>query len=187
MTNCVPTRLANASTNMDTKRCRHCKEPMQADARVCPHCRSSQWWWGSQRDPRFAISWIVVFLLIFLGFMYYFPRHAFSDDEPVAAPRLEVSDVSTRVVTTPQGSRLFVLGTVRNASSHDASRVWFRVRIVDGAGKLLDTMLLQDPGLVVPGGKAVPFRVSDLMSTSSADPGRVDVAVERARPASRWD
>ncbi len=172
---------------METKPCRHCKEPMQVDARICPHCRSSQAWWGSQRDPRFAIGWLVIFLVIFVPFMYFFPRHVFSDDEPVAAPVLAVSDVSSRVVATSDGSRLFILGTVRNSSSTDASRVWFRVRVLDGSGKLMDTMLLQDPGLVVPSGKAVSFRVTDLLSMPSADPGRVEVVVERARPATRWD
>lgn len=172
---------------METKPCRHCKEPMQVDARICPHCRSSQSWWGSQRDPRFAIGWFALFLVIFVPFMYFFPRHMLSDDEAAAAPVLAVSDVSPRVVSTSDGHRLFVLGTVRNSSSTDASRVWFRVNVLDGAGKSMDTMLLQDPGLVVPSGKAASFRVTDLLSVPSADPEHVEVVVERARAASRWD
>jgi small multidrug resistance pump len=36
-----------------------------------------------------------------------------------------------------------------------------------------------------PSGIAVPFRVNDLLSVPSADPGRVEVVVERARPATR--
>ncbi len=171
---------------METKPCRHCKEQIQANARICPHCRSSQSWWGSQSDPRFILGWLVFFIALFIPLMYFTPR-MFTDEQPVAIPTLTVSDVSSRVVASPEGSRLFVLGTVHNDSSTDASRVWFRVRIVDGSGKLIDSMLLQDQGLVVPTGKAVPFRVSDLLSAPSAERTRIEVLVERARPASRWD
>ena len=59
------------------------------------------------------------------------------------------------------------------------------MNVLDGAGKSMDTMLLQDPGLVVPSGKAASFRVTDLLSVPSADPE--EVVVERARAASRWD
>jgi hypothetical protein len=160
---------------------------MHVDARICPHCRSSQGWWGSQRDPRFAIGWLAISLLVFVPLAFYLPHHLFSDEQPVVAPVLVVSDVSSRVVATSDGPRLYILGSVRNTSSSDASRVWFRVRVLDGSGKLVDTMLLQDSGLLVPSGKAVSFRVSDSLSVPSADPGHIEVMVERARPTSRWE
>jgi len=57
----------------------------------------------------------------------------------------------------------------------------------DGGGKLVDTLLLEDRGLLVPSGKTVPFRLSGLLSIKSLDGIRTEVVVERAKVASEWD
>jgi hypothetical protein len=172
---------------MDTKQCRHCKQPIHPDARICQHCRSSQSWWGSQRDLRFAIGWFVLFFVIFMPGMFFFINRGISSDEPVAVPNLVVSDVSERFVASPEGARLFVLGTVRNTSSSDASRVWFRVNVLNNGGKLIESLLSQEPGLVVPSGKSVQFRVTELLSVPASEAARTEVVVERARVATKWD
>jgi len=46
---------------------------------------------------------------------------------------------------------------------------------------------LEDRGLLVPGEKSIPFRVSGLLSTGSLDGTRTEVVVERAKVASKWD
>jgi hypothetical protein len=119
--------------------------------------------------------------------LYFVLNRVTSSDEPVETPTLVVSDVSPRFQSAPDGVRLFVLGAVRNASAHDASRIWFRVSVLNEGGKIIDSLLLQDPGLVVPSGKSVPFRVSELLSVPASDAARTEVVAERARVATKWD
>jgi len=133
------------------------------------------------------IGWVVVMVVVFVPLAYFGITTTFSGDEPVEAPTLTVSDVSTRSTKAPEGARIFVLGTAHNTSSHDASQIWFRVSVRDGGGKLADTLLLQDRGLLVPSGKTVPFRLSGLLSVDSLDGTRTEVVVERAKVAGRWD
>jgi hypothetical protein len=172
---------------MDTRLCRHCKQPIHPEARVCQHCRSSQSWWGNNHDPRFMLGWFVLVVAVFVPLAYFGINRTISGDEPAEAPNLVVSDVSTRVATKPEGARIFVLGVACNSSSRDASRIWFRVSIRDGGGKLVDTLLLEDRGLLVPSEKSIPFRISGLLSTGSLDGARTEVAVERAKVANKWD
>jgi hypothetical protein len=172
---------------MDTKLCRHCKQPIHPEARICQHCRSSQSWLANHRDPRFTITWLVVIVGVVAPLFLFGMNRTLSGDESGEPPTLTVSDISTRTIATSEGSRVFVLGAARNTSSRDASRIWFRVTMRDGGGKLLDTLLLEDRGLLVPSGKTVPFRISGISSLSSLDGTRTEVVVERARVASKWD
>jgi len=133
------------------------------------------------------IGWLVVVAAVFVPLTFFGINRTISGDEPVEAPTLVVSDVSTRVTTTREGARIFVLGVARNTSSRDASRIWFRVTMRDGGGKLSDTLLLEDRGLLVPSGKTVPFRLSGMLSMDSLDGARTEVVVERAKAASKWD
>ncbi len=176
---------------MDTKLCRHCKQPIHLEARVCQHCHSPQSWFGNSRDPRSTIAWVVVAVVVVIPLMFFGTDFAInrtmSRNKPVAVPTLVVSDISTRVASTPDGAKIFVLGATRNTSSRDASRIWFRVTMRNGGGKLVDTLLLEDRGLLVPSGKTVPFRLSGLLSIKSLDGIRTEVVVERAKVASEWD
>ena len=133
------------------------------------------------------LGWLVVMVAVFVPLAYFGINRTISGDEPAETPSLVVSDISTRVTTSQEGARVFVLGVARNTSSHDASRIWFRVTMRDGGGKLVDTLLLEDRGLLVPSGKTVPFRLSGLLSIDSLGGTRTDVVVERAKVASKWD
>jgi hypothetical protein len=169
---------------MDTKPCRHCKQPINPAARMCQHCRSSQSWWANQSDPRFALGLLIVLLLLFVPFMYYTYGRIPIFDEPVETGSLVISDVSPRFASTPDGTRLFVLGKVHNESTRNASRIWFRVNLYNEGGKLIDSMLLDDRGLVVPSGKVGSFRVTQLLSVAQSDVARTEVVVERS---GAWD
>jgi len=133
------------------------------------------------------IGWLAVVVAVFVPLVFFGINRTISGDELAEAPTLAVSDVSTRVTTTREGARIFVLGVARNTSPRDASRIWFRVTMRDGGGKLIDTLLLEDRGLLVPGGKTVPFRLSGLLSIGSLDGTRTEVVVERTKVASKWD
>ena len=128
------------ATTMDTKQCRHCRQPIDRDARLCQFCHGYQSWLSSQRDPRFALVWIVIILLVVALFVGGVSR-SFPDTERAAPPSLTVTNVSTRMVTTPEGQQLFVLGDVHNLSPHDAVSVWFRVRLLGEADQTLGMML----------------------------------------------
>ena len=64
---------------------------------------------------------------------------------------------STGPLASGATHRALVLGTVRNPSSSDASRIWFRVNVLNDSGNLIESLLLQEPGLVVPSGKSVQW------------------------------
>jgi hypothetical protein len=177
-------------TPPDTKPCRHCRQPIHPEARVCQHCRNGQSLWGNNRDPRFVIGVMCLALGLSAAFvpLVLFSVSRFTAAEQVVEPpTVVVGDVSTRVVTTPEGMRLFVMGVARNTSSRDASRIWFRVTIRDAGEKLVDTLLLEDRGLLVPSGKSLPFRISGLLSIGSLDGARTEVVAERATAPSKWD
>jgi hypothetical protein len=162
-------------------------QPIHAEARVCQHCRNPQSWWANSRDPRFMlVSFLFVMVLIIPLMLFWIPR-TLPKDGPAEPPTLVVSDVSTRLTTASDGTRIFVLGVARNTSSTDATRIWFRVTMREDRGKLVDTLLLEDRGLLVPAGKSVPFRVSGLLGMGSLEGVKTEVVVERASAPSRWD
>jgi len=129
-----------------------------------------------------------VILLVFLVPAIYFLFHIDAPvSGPVTMPVITVSDTSFRYVTASDGTRLFALGRAQNTSHRDAARIWFRVNLLDGAGRLLDSFLVEAGGLIVPGGQTVPFRVTGPVSVSEREIKRAEVSVERAKVRSKWD
>ncbi len=51
---------------METKECRHCKQPIHKDARRCQHCQGMQGWISDQKDPR-MLAVVFIPLIIILG------------------------------------------------------------------------------------------------------------------------
>ena len=126
-------------------------------------------------------------LAIFGGF-FFFMRSTFEPGEDHSAPpRLSVSEIESRVVSAPDGRRIYVLGRVQNTSSRDAASVWFRINLFDGANHLIDTLLLESRGLVVPGDGTTMFRVVGPTSVTAAEIKRTEVLVDRAKVRSKWD
>lgn len=172
---------------MDTKECRHCRQLIHIKARLCQHCHGYQSWWANQRDPRFAVILVVIVLVILSPLVYLASRLDTLTSGSVETSVIRISNTSFRYVTASDGTRLFVLGRAENTSRHDAARIWFRVNLLDDAGHLLDSLLLEAGGLVVPGGQAVPFRVTSLVSVSQREIKRAEVSVERAKARGKWD
>jgi hypothetical protein len=180
-------RLASGPNSMEARLCRHCKQPIHPAARICQYCRNSQSWWASQLDPRFAVGWLVLTVAVFVPFMYFMLERSLPGEESVEEPVLMLSDASPRFVTTADGTHLFILGTVFNTSIHDASRIWFRVKLLNGGGKLIDSLLLEDHGLVVPSGQEATFRITGMLSVAQSEVTRTEVVVDRARAAGKRD
>jgi hypothetical protein len=165
---------------MDTKPCRQCKQPIHPDARLCQHCHGFQSWIAGQRDPRFfGVTFGVIILLLFSLFLI--PMHALSGLSKVdTGNALSISDTSFRYAQTPEGIRVATFGMIHNGSHVDHSHVWFRINEYDDSGKVVDTMLIEDPGLLVKAGATTPFRVTGLLSVGQSDVKRSEVLVERS-------
>ncbi len=172
---------------MDTKECRHCMQAIHTKARLCQYCHGYQSWWANQRDPRVAVIVVVVLLVILMPLGYFAFRIDAQVSGSVETPVITISNTSFRYVTASDGTRLFVLGRAHNMSQQDVARIWFRVKLLDDAGQLLDSFLLEAGGLIVPSAQAVPFRITSLVSVSEREVKRAEVSVERAKARTKWD
>src|SRR5712664_3667759 len=108
---------------MDTKECRHCKQPIHPQARICQHCKGNQGWFASQTDPRFSLVILGLFLLILVPLFIWLPDMMFSSTNRVGVPKLVVAGTSVRYIGTPDGARVLALGQLRNESELEASRI----------------------------------------------------------------
>ena len=172
---------------MDTKECRHCMQAIHIKARRCQYCHGYQSWWANQRDPRVAVILGVVLLVVFMPLGYFAFRIDAPVSGPVETPIITISNTSFRYVTASDGTRLFVIGRAQNTSQQDVARIWFRVNLLDDAGQLLDSLLVEAGGLIVPSGQVVPFRVTGLVSVSEREVKRAEVSVERTKVRTKWD
>jgi len=111
---------------MNTKECRHCKQPIHPEARICQHCHSSQGWFASQRDPRYALLVIGLILLLVVPLFVWFPSLI---ADPGGRPSLLVSGTEVRYTNAPEGVRVFAMGQLRNESQVEASRIWLRLEL----------------------------------------------------------
>jgi hypothetical protein len=172
---------------MDAKECRHCRQPIHPQARICQHCKGNQSWFAGQTDPRFQAMILGGILLILVPLVIWLPDLIFSSAEPRGAPKLVVTGTSVRYTDTPEGTRVFVLGQVRNESRIEAARIWLRLELFDASDRVLDTLLQEQSGLVVAGSASRPFRVTGLVGAPPKDVKRVAVTVERARERGKYD
>jgi len=171
----------------DTKPCRHCRQPIEVEARLCQHCHGFQSWWANDRDPRYWIVWPVLILALAAAFFFVMGSKFEPGEDHRAPPHLTVSHTSSRIVPAPDGLRVFVIGRIENGSSQDAANIWFRVNLFDEASHLVDSLLAQNPGLIVPGNGNAMFRVVGPTNAQPAEVKRTEVTIERARVRSKWD
>jgi len=173
---------------MSTKACRHCKQPIHSDARICHHCKSVQSWFGSQKDPRFALLGLGIVALLLVVMLLYVPDFLLGglngNREEIV---LQVSDYEVDFDSTSDGTRLSVLGQVKNRSNIDATGIWIRVDLENSSGKLLDSILVRQDGLIVPAGESRPVRVMGPTITAPENVANVSVTVERERRRGRYD
>jgi hypothetical protein len=173
---------------MDTKPCRHCKQPIHKDARRCQHCLSAQSWMADHKDPRYlfvTLAAIIVIMAIFVGFMNLMPDMLTGGQgEP---PVLAVSEVEYVFGTGSVSDRIFVMGELTNETGTDAAAPVLRTNLWNNGGKLLDSFLDEARRLVVPAHGKARFRVDALTPVTPSDIGRIEVLVERNRARNRFD
>jgi hypothetical protein len=172
---------------MNTKECRHCKQPIHAEARICQHCKSNQGWFANQTDPRFTVVILAVILAILVPLFIWLPDLILSSSDPKGRPNLVVAGTSVSYAGTPDGTRVLALGQVKNESQVEASRIWLRLELFDASDRVLDTILQEQSGLIVPRSGTKPFRIMALTTVSPRDIKRAAVTVERLRERGKYD
>lgn len=89
----------------------------------------------------------------------------------VVSPSFHVSD-ETRMVTT--------LGSIRNLAEVPMGEIVVETRFLDASGKLVDTVTQPLHGIVVPAGREVAFRASDMATRDKAAYASQEVRVASA-------
>jgi len=127
---------------METKECRHCKQPIHKDARRCQHCQAMQGWISDQKDPRMYMMIFVPLLLIMAGTIWMsrtitkpMERH------DIEKASLTVANVSYRFGTDSKNERIFVYGEVTNASAVEAGQTCLRVNLLGQDNKIIDSFV----------------------------------------------
>jgi hypothetical protein len=173
---------------MDTKECRHCKQPIHKDARRCHHCQSAQSWMADQKDPRylwFALAVIIGLLAIFIGLANKMPD--FVSGQESGTPELSVSDIQFVFGTGTNSDRIFVMGELSHVDGPGAARIVLRVNLFNQEGALIDSFLDEPRDLVVPHREKARFRVQTITPMAPSDVAKAEVIVERSRSRGRFD
>ena len=136
------------------------------------------------------LMWLANFLSVFFSGALtakLIPKVLFSHQPPLAPPALKITESTLRYTSTEAGTRVFVVGKTENSSGTDAARVWFRVNLLGVEGQVLDTLLVDQSGLVVPTLSTKTFRVTGLVSVKPEEVNSAEVEIERSSERSRYD
>ncbi len=169
---------------METKECRHCKQPIHKDARRCQHCQGMQGWISDQKDPR-MLAVVFIPLIIFLGIALTMTRTV---TKPLERNDLTPTSLSIKNVAYRFGAAaIFVSGEATNSSDRDAGKTCLRVNLIGQDNKLIDSFVQSMDISIVPAKGTSRFR---LMAETPARPDEIrkaEVVVERVRARGRWD
>lgn len=173
---------------METKECRHCKQPIHKDARRCQHCQGMQGWIADQKDPRLQFL-VFGILLAFVAAIYPMMRMV---TKPLARGEinpesLSVANVTYRFGNSANRDYIYVYGDLSNASDLDAQQTYLRVNLLDQSNKQVDTFV-QDASCVSVTAKATKrFRVVAYTPARAEEIKKAEVIVERVRARGKWD
>lgn len=173
---------------METKECRHCKQPIHKDARRCQHCQGMQGWISDQKDPR-MLAVVFIPLFVILGIAFVMSRNITKPLErgDLAPASLSIKNVSYRFGTGNAGSTIFVSGEAANLSDHDAGKTCLRVNLLDQNNKVVDSFVQIMDVSILPAKGTTRFR---LVAETPAKPDEIKktaVVAERVRARGRWD
>lgn len=173
---------------METKECRHCKQPIHKDARRCQHCQGMQGWISDQRDPR---TLLIVFVPILFIFALIYPLSK-TVTKPLERNDLDRSAISVSKVTYRFGSgnssdKIFIYGEMLNSSPVDAGKICLRVNLLNAQNAVVDSFVQSPDVAVIPANGTVKFRVIAETPARSEEIKKAEVAAERVRTRGRWD
>ncbi len=173
---------------METKECRHCKQPIHKDARRCQHCQGMQGWFSDQKDPRLQFL-IFGILLAFIAALYPMMRVVTKPLErgEINPASLSVANVTYRFGNTANRDYIYVYGDLSNSSDLDAGRTYLRVNLFDQGDKQIDTFVQDTDCVTVPAKETKRFRIVAYTPARPDEIKKAEVIVERCRARGRWD
>ena len=165
------------------KICIHCKEQMQADARVCPHCQRTQTRLDV-RDPRTGLVLVVLVLAVIFGIQHYFEKefkaHTGSSS-PIARGAVVVLEPSFAFVPGTSSScdmqELVIIGRLRNTSSHGVKDPKIIVSFYNSSHRLVDVVSESNLQTTIGAGGEVGFRATSKPTAMATEYVTFDIKV----------
>lgn len=173
---------------METKECRHCKQPIHKDARRCQHCQAMQGWISDQKDPR-VLAMIFIPMIIIFGIVFSMTRTLTKPLERSDIDRnsLSITNVSYRFGTASNSDRIFVYGEVSNASTVAAGQTCLRVSLIGQDNKIIDSFVQNLDSSGVSAKETKRFRLAAETPARIGEIKKAEVVVERVRAKGKWD
>lgn len=173
---------------METKECRHCKQPIHKDARRCQHCQGMQGWISDQKDPR-MLAVVFIPLLIILAGTIWLSKTVVKplDRRDIDRSSLTITNVTYRFGSASNRDSIYVYGDLTNSSSLDAGRTCLRVNLRNRQNTIIDTFVQDTEGGIVPANSTRRFRVVAYTPARPDEVKKAEVAVERSRTRGQWD
>lgn len=119
-----------------TKPCIACREPIQSDARKCPHCHQLQSRLANFSNSNMAQALLAVFLAALIAYLCYELYGALHKTD--AAPKLSVGTGTVRVGIVRGSARVSCFATVTNQDSHSWRNPSLQAEFFDRAGSRID-------------------------------------------------
>ncbi len=172
---------------METKECRHCKQPIHKNARRCQHCQGMQAWISDQKDPR-MLAVVFVPLLVILGVVFAMSRTITKPLERNEVDRssLSVTNVTYRFGSPASSHNVFVYDEVSNSSAADAGQTCLRVNLLGQQGKVIDSFVQNMDVTMAPAKRTTRFRIVAETPARPEEIKKAEVTVERSRSRGRW-
>ena len=173
---------------MQTKECRHCKQPIHQDARRCQHCQGMQGWISDQKDPRMLAA-LFIPLIFILGIVMVMTRTItkLPERSDLAPESLTVKKVSYRFGSGPSSDKIFVAGEITNSSGVDAGKTCLRVNLLGSKDNVIDSFVQSMDASSIPAKGMIRFRLVAETPALKAEIMKASVTVERSRAKGRWD
>jgi hypothetical protein len=139
-------------TDRPSKTCRYCLEPIHAEARRCPHCRSWQSRWAALLHPASYFVYVAA-TLAFFAVLLVFAAQMTSEGEDFAdwreKARVVESQMTFEAVEDGQ-PRIVVVAVLENESPVPWGRLSLEARFYDTGGQLIDVDNEWDVGVALP-------------------------------------
>jgi hypothetical protein len=172
---------------MSTKNCLDCMEPMNADAKKCPHCQSYQGrfdrLFGSQGGQYANLLFFIflAFAAYFSGLFSYDPIYNPESDLVITESAFQFDESSC----APDVQRVTLLGTIANQSDVAFKDIVVSVEYYDEAGQLIDVVHEEIYDLIVPPHTSQKFRASSTCSQDESRYAKSKAKITKAEP-DRW-
>jgi predicted nucleic acid-binding Zn ribbon protein len=177
--------MSATPTTEPTRTCPFCAETISAAAKLCPRCR--QWLsWHSLRNPAVSASVMGCTVLVcFFVMVWAILRtldHAFNPppyytEFPNA---LQILESRMNWVSTKDGPRIYVTGTLTNQSPLAWTSLEFDCRFFDAQGRMVDAANARG-GLTIRSNDDSAFRAVVLPATDSNEYRAFKISVSTAR------